>query len=47
MSCSECQKKGQQKFSWMMVMSIEIVIVSVYGHVKLFELISDYLKNFF
>ena len=40
MGCQTCKEKGEGKINWMVVIDVEILIVSIYGHVKLFELIS-------
>jgi hypothetical protein len=40
MGCKTCKEKGQSKFNWMVVFAVEVLIVSIYGHVKLFQLLS-------
>jgi hypothetical protein len=40
MGCKTCKEKGESKINWMVVLAVEVLIVSVYGHVKLFEVLS-------
>jgi hypothetical protein len=40
MGCKTCKEKGEGKINWMVVLAVEVLIVSVYGHVKLFEVLS-------
>jgi hypothetical protein len=42
MGCQTCKEKGESKINWMVVIAVEILIVSIYGHVKLFEVISTF-----
>ncbi len=41
MGCKTCKEKGQSKINWMMILSVEIFIVSIYGHIELFKFISS------
>jgi hypothetical protein len=40
MGCQTCKEKGESKINWMVVLAVEILIMSIYGHVKLFEVLS-------
>jgi hypothetical protein len=40
MGCQTCKEKGESKINWMVILAVEVLIVSVYGHVKLFEVLS-------
>jgi hypothetical protein len=42
MGCQTCKEKGESKINWMVVLAVEVLIVSIYGHVKLFEVISAF-----
>ena len=45
MGCQTCKEKGEGKINWMVVIAVDILIVSIYGHVKLFEVISTLFYN--
>lgn len=45
--CGSCRKKGESKFNWMTLIGLEVVLVSIYGHVKLVNLLIDYLSRLF
>jgi hypothetical protein len=40
MGCKTCKEKGESKINWMVILAVEILIVSIYGHVKLFQVLS-------
>ena len=47
MGCKTCKEKGQSKINWMMIIAFEVFIVSIYGHVELFKVVSQLLSHFF
>jgi hypothetical protein len=47
MSCESCKKKGLSKINWMMVVSFEIFIVSIYGHIELIKNLKDIISFLF
>jgi hypothetical protein len=40
MGCKTCKEKGESKINWMVILAVEILIVSIYGHIKLFQVLS-------
>jgi hypothetical protein len=47
MSCNECKQKAEMKLTWMMILSVEIFITSIIGHIYLFKEIIPLLRSFF
>ena len=47
MSCNECKERSEIKFSWMIILSIEILITSVLGHIYVINELIPVLKSFF
>lgn len=45
--CTSCRKKGETKMKWLQIIGFEVVIVSIYGHYKLINLLIDYLSSVF
>lgn len=47
MSCNSCNQKAEFKLRWSMILSLEILITSIYGHIYLFDKLIPLLKSFF
>jgi len=47
MSCNSCNERSKIKFTWSIILSIEILITSVYGHIHLINKLMTFFRNFF
>jgi hypothetical protein len=47
MSCQDCKKQGRIKFNWMLIIGIELLATTIYGHVVLIQKLLGWLSQTF
>jgi hypothetical protein len=47
MSCQDCKKQGRIKLNWMLIVGIELLATTVYGHIVLIKQLIDWISRTF
>jgi hypothetical protein len=47
MSCQDCKKQGRIKFNLMLIIGIELLATTIYGHVVLIQKLVEWVSQTF